>query len=473
MNNEQEPKRKRGFQMPHIYVILFIFIIVAAVSTYFIPAGQFDEVTGPEDRVSIDPQSYQQVEQTPVGAEQFMLAIPRGLVDAGEVVFFTLIIGGLFMVLRKTGIIEVGVHKLTRFFAGQSTAVIPILMVVFAVICSIIGTQELSLVYAPVIIPLMIALRYDSIVAVAVALIATTAGFMAGFLNPINTGLAQQIADLPLYSGIEFRLTAFALILGTGIWYVVHYARKVQANPESSLVYEDDAEKRNLYLHQEQTETMEFSKKQKTAAVMLGLLFAVLIYGVIVEGWFMLEMSGLFIVMGIVVGLIAGLTATQICDGFNEGFRDVLVGAVIVGVARAVAIMMEDGQVMDTIIHNLGGAVGHMPGMFSAVGMFVVQLLFNFLVPSGSGQALVTMPIMAPLSDLIGVTRQTAVLAFQFGDGLGNILFPTSGYFMATLVLAGVSWQKWVRFYLPLFFIWTAISGVLLLVAQVIQWNGA
>ena len=469
---EESQVSKKKFKMPHIYVILSLFIIFAAVATYVIPSGVYERVAGPEGRTTIDPNSYQRVEQTPVGLTEFMTAIPRGLVAAGEVIFFTFVIGGIFAVIRKTGLIEIGVDRLTRKFSSKNIVLIPVLMVVFAVICSVIGTQELSLVYVPVILPLMIALGYDSVVAVAVALIATTAGFMTGFLNPINTGLGQKISGLPVFSGIELRIAAFAVFVLVGIIYIIRYAQKVKRNPEASLVYQEDAAKRLAYLNQSTGEKRQATKRQKVAFGFLIFFFGILIYGVLAEGWFMLEMAGLFIFMGIVVGSISGLKLTDICEGFNEGFRDVLVGAIIMGIARAVAVVMEDGQVMDTIVNSLGTIVGEFPAMLSAIGMFVVQMLFSFLVPSGSGQALVTMPILAPLSDLIGVTRQTAVLAFQFGDGLGNILFPTSGYFMAALALAGVSWQKWVRFYLPLFLIWFAMAGIFLIVAQAIQWNG-
>jgi uncharacterized ion transporter superfamily protein YfcC len=318
----------------------------------------------------------------------------------------------------------------------------------------------------------MIALGFDSVVAASVALIATTAGFTTGVLNPINTGLAQKISEIPVYSGIGLRAALFAIIVMTGILYVIRYAKKVQKNPESSLVYEEDQEKRELYRNANRNSIHKATKRQAVASGFTLVFFLLLIYGVLMDGWFMLEMSGLFIIMGIVVGLIAGLKATEICEGFNEGFREVLVGAMIVGVARAVAVVMEDGQIMDTIVYSLGTIVGQFPSILSAIGMFSVQLLFNFLVPSGSGQALVTMPIMAPLSDILGITRQTAVLAFQLGDGLGNILFPTSGYFMATLALAGVAWQKWVRFYLPLFFIWVLVAIVFLIIAQSMQWVG-
>ncbi|WP_371924987.1 YfcC family protein [Halobacillus sp. A1] len=458
--------------MPHIYVILFIFSAIAAITTYFVPAGTYDRVEGPEGRTTIDPNSFQTVESNPTSLMDFMLAFPKGLESAGTIVFFTFIIGGMFMVLRKTGIIENAVDSLTRTFSNQSLAVVPVLMIVFAVICSLIGTQELSLVYVPVILPLIIALGYDSITAVAIALCATTAGFTAGFLNPINTGLGQQLAGVPLYSGIGLRITAFLIIIAIGAIYVSRYAKKIKHNPTLSLTYEDDQEKREMYKGVQHTKRFKATGRQKAASIAALGFFGILVYGVLQHSWFMLEMAGLFIMMGIVVGLIAGLSATEICEGFNEGFKSVLLGAFIVGVARTVAVIMEDAQIMDTIVYGLGGVVGNFPSIFSAIGMFGIQLAFNFLVPSGSGQALVTIPIMAPLAEIIGVTKQTAILAYQFGDGLGNILFPTSGYFMATLALAGVKWQTWVKFYLPLFGMWVLTAISFLVVAQAIQWTG-
>ncbi|WP_231597576.1 YfcC family protein [Bacillus sp. SA1-12] len=463
---------KKKFTLPHIYVLLFFFIALGAIATYLVPAGIYERVPGPEGRTTIDPASFQWVERTPVGLTEFMTAIPRGLVAAGEVVFFTFIIGGIFTVIRHTGLIEIGVDRLTRKFSTRSIALIPVLMIVFATVCSLIGTQELSLVYVPVILPLMIAMGYDSMVAAAVALVATTAGFMTGFLNPINTGLGQKISGLPVFSGIEMRFIAFIVFVLVGIIYIVRYAQKVRENPKSSLVYEEDASKRTAYLNKSEVNKPVASMRQKVAFLVLLGFFVLLVYGVLAKGWFMLEMAGLFILMGIVIGMISGLNLTNICEGFNEGFREVMVGAIIIGVARAVAVVLEDGQVMDTIVNSLGASVGEFPAIFSAIGMFFVQMLFSFLVPSGSGQALVTMPILAPLSDLIGVTRQTAVLAYQFGDGLGNILFPTSGYFLATLAIAGVPWQKWVRFYIPLFLVWLVLAIGFLIFAQMIQWNG-
>jgi uncharacterized ion transporter superfamily protein YfcC len=473
LTTEQDAGAPR-FRMPDIYVILFLFTALAAVLTHFVPAGLFDRVELPNGRVAVDPDSFRYVDSEPVGFVDFMLAIPRGLGDASVVVFFTFIIGGMFMVIRRTGVIEVAVDKLTRRFAERSVLVLPVLMVVFATVATLIGTQELALVYVPVILPLMIALRFDSVTAAGVALLATTAGFTAGVLNPVNTGLGQTIAELPLWSGLGLRAVLFVCILGAAIAWLMRYAMKVRANPEAGLLADDakEAAKRRLYLHAADEGALEYSPRQRLAGITALVFFAILVWGVLSRGWFMMEMSGLFILMGIAVGLVGGLKVNAICDAFNEGFRDVLVGAMIVGVARAVAVVLEQGQVMDTMVFGLGQLVGGFPETLSAIGMFIAQLGFNFVIPSGSGQALVTMPIMAPLSDLIGVTRQTAVLAFQLGDGLSNILYPTSGYFMATLALAGVGWDKWVRFFFPLFCIWVGIATIFMIFAQATQWTG-
>ena len=466
-------EKKKKFQMPHIYVILFTFSALAAIATYFVPAGEFERVPGPDGRETVDPNSFTQIESSPVGIIDFLTVIPRGLIDAGEIVFFTFIVGGMFMVLRTTGIIEIIVDRLANKFAKRSILLIPILTTVFAVVATLIGTPELSLVYIPVIMPLMIALGYDSVVAAGIALMGTVIGFTAGVLNPINVGLSQKIVGLPTFSGIELRIGLFAVILTVGILFLMRYAKKVQQDPiRNSLVYEEDAEKRELYKHQDDIEVRSMNTRQKLGSIAALLFLVALVYGVLGHGWFMVEMAGLFIFMGIVVGLISGLNATEISEAFTKGFREVLMGAIIIGLARSVAVVLEDGQIMDTIVNSLGSVVGELPSVLGAVGMFLAQLAINFIIPSGSGQALVTMPIMGPLADIIGVTRQTAVLAFQVGDGFAHILFPTSGYFMAALVIAGVSWQKWIRFYLPVFLVLSGIGIVTLIFAQLVQWTG-
>lgn len=476
VSGEKTKKTKRGrtFSVPHVYVILFVFSGIGAVLTHFLPAGRYERVPGPDGRTVIDPDSFEYVQSTPVGLVDFMTAIPRGLIDASEVVFFTFIIGGAFMVLRESGIIESGVNRLSQAFANRGALIIPVLMTVFAAIATIIGTQELSLVYVPVILPLMIALGFDSIVAVAIALCGTTIGFTAGILNPINTGLGQAIADLEPFSGKGLRIALFVALLIAGSYYVTRYARRVKQNPEHSLIHAepDEEEKRKLYAAGHNSSVAKLNTRQTFAAWLILPFAVILVWGVTTQGWFFIEISGLLVAMGIVVGLVAGLNTSELAEGFNRGLRDVLVGAIIVGVARSVAVVLEDGQVMDTIVLGLGALVSSLPPVISAVGMYIAQSLFNFIVPSGSGQALVTMPIMGPLSDVVGVTRQTAVLAYQLGDGLTNIIFPTSGYFMAVLAIGKVRWEKWSRFFLPLLGIWVAIAIAFLIYAQATSWNG-
>lgn len=230
--------------MPHIYiyVILFVFGVIATISTYLIPSGEFDRVKGPEGREMVDADSFHYIDSAPVGLVDFISIIPRGLIEAGEIVFFTLIIGGMFMVLRRTGIIEIGVDKLARQFINKSILIIPVLTTVFAIIATLIGTAELSLVYIPVIIPLIIALGYDSITATSIALCGTVVGFTVGVLNPINTGLAQKLSGIPTFSGIGLRLVIFVIVLFVTVLFIMKYAKKVKKDPSISLVYHDDTE---------------------------------------------------------------------------------------------------------------------------------------------------------------------------------------------------------------------------------------
>lgn len=465
------PKSKKKFKMPHIYVILFVFGVIATIATYIVPSGEFKRIKGPEGREMVDADSFHYITSAPVGIVDFISIIPRGLIEAGEIVFFTLIIGGMFMVLRRTGIIEIAVDNLARRFIYKSIFIIPVLTTVFAIVATLIGTAELSLVYIPVIIPLIIALGYDSITATAIALCGTVVGFTVGVLNPINTGLAQKLSGIPVFSGISLRIILFIVVLAVTIVFIMRYAKKVQKQPTLSSVYEDDSEKRELYQHITEHAPTTATTRQKWGIAVIFAFFIILVYGVTTQGWFMVEMAGLFIFMGVIVGIVSGLSMQTICEAFNDGFKDVLMGAIIVGLARSIAVVLEDGKIMDTIVHGLGSIIDGTTPTIAVIGMYAVQMLINFIISSGSGQALVTMPIMAPLADMLGITRQTAVLAFQLGDGFTHIFYPTSGYFMAALAIGGVSYTKWIRFFFPLFIIWVVISIITLIIAQLSGWS--
>lgn len=473
-NQYRRKGRRLGFRMPHIYVILFSLSAVASLSTYLVPATEYARVPGPDGREVVDPDQYGPVESSATSFIEFITAVPRGLVDAGEVVFFTFIIGGVFMVLRHAGIVEAALDRLLHAFSKRRILLIPLLMTVFALLATLIGTQELALVYIPVLLPVIIALGYDSITAAAIALVGTTAGFTAGVLNPVNTGLSQQISGVETFSGAGLRAVLLVVLLALGAAWTIRYARKVSADPTYSYIYGDESEKekRELYSAGMSKEARRMTWRQRVSLILAAPILGATIWGVMTQGWFMIEMAGMFILVMLVIGLFSGMRPSELSVSFSEGMRSVLEAAIIVGVARSVAVILEDGRILDTMVHGLSNLVGNLPGELSAVGMFGVQAAFNFVVPSGSGQAVVTMPVMAPLSDLLGVTRQTAILAFQLGDGLPNLIYPTSGYFMAALVIAGVRWEKWVKFYLPLLGLWVVVAISFLVFAQAINWTG-
>ncbi|QZY57570.1 TIGR00366 family protein [Crassaminicella profunda] len=456
--------------MPHIFIILFTFLAVMAVLTYVIPAGEYDRIAGPSGRMMIDPNSYHVIDSNPINLLQFFVAIPKGFVEAAWVIVLTFCVGGGFVVVKKTGIIEVTVQNLAHKLADKGIIIIPVLMCTFAIIDAFIGMPELCMVYVPIIVPLALALGFDSITAAAIALCGSAAGFTAALTNPFTVGIGQKIAGLPLYSGVKYRIVVLVVMLTIGILFVLRYARKVKANPTLSSMYQEDLIKKEQ-LKKDGNVVRKATTRQKLGGLSAGLLFIVLVFGVFKFKWDMPEIGAMFIVIGAVSGMVSGLKGKEICDAFIEGCHDVLVGALIVGLARGITVIMDQGMIIDTIIHGLSAGVKGLPSAITSVGMLVVQTLFNFLMPSGSGQTLITMPIMAPLADIVGVTRQTAVLALQIGDGFSNVFYPTSGYFMASLALAGVAWQKWAKFMLPLFLIWSAAGAAFLIIAQAIKWG--
>ncbi len=463
-------KTKKKLGIPHIFIILSLIILAVTILTYIIPAGEFTRIEGPDGRMIVDPSTYHIVEKNPATFMDFWESIPKGFVEAGWVIALTFAVGGGFVVVKKTMAINGAITWLSKKFANKGILIIPILMITFATIDCFIGMCELTMVYVPIILPLMFALGFDSLTAAATALVGSAIGFSAALANPFTVGIGQKIAGLPLYSGWQYRLIVLISMAVIGITFVMRYAAKVKKNPESSIMYELDKKTKEFILGDSSAEVV-LNTRQKLAGISALVLFGIMIFGVFNWEWEMPQIGAIFILMGVVAGLVSGMNGQQICDSFMEGCHDVLLGALIVGVARGVGVIMSDAMIIDTIINGLANLLKGLPGEITAVGMLIVQTLLNFLIPSGSGQTIVTMPIMAPLADIIGVTRQTAVLALQFGDGFSNIFYPVSGYFMATLALARVPYDKWMKAMLPLFGLFTLASAVFLVIAQMIQWG--
>jgi len=459
----------KKFQIPHTYALLFFIIIFVTVLTFVVPAGSFeravDDATG---RTFVVPDSFEYIESNPVGFFDMFKAIPKGMEQAGYIIFFVLMIGGSFGILQGTGAIEAGIGEVVKSTKGKEKIVIPLIMFIFSLAGAILGSAEEMLPFYPIVIALAIALGFDTITGTAMVLLGAGAGFAGAFLNPFTVGIAQGIAGLPLFSGIGFRLIGYFAVLGSGIIYVYRYANKIQKNPELSPTYEDDKNSKHNY---DLDEIPEFTGKHKAVLGVFVLGLAILAYGVVQLGFYITELSAMFLIIGIASGIVAKMGINQIAEEFVNGAKELVYGALVIGLATSIMVVMQEGNIMDTIIYALASVVQGLPPALSAVGMFIVQSFINLIVPSGSGQAAVSMPIMAPMADVVGITRQTSVLAFQFGDGFSNVISPTSGYFMAAIAIGGIKWEKWARWMLPLFLIWSAIGATLVFVSVLINYG--
>ncbi len=462
---------EKKLHVPHTFVILLGLILVVGILTYFIPAGSYtrhyDETTG---RNLVDPDSFTEVEKNPMTIMQFVDSGVDGFVDSGYVIALTFAVGGGFYILEKAGIITGAISTLARKMKKRGILLIPILMIAFALCDCFVGMCELTMVYVPIILPLMLAMGFDSMTAAATALVGSQIGFTLALANPFTTIIGQKISGLPLMSGWQYRLIMMVVFLAVGIFYICRYAKKVQKDPLSSPMYEIDLKTRES-IDPTTLQTAKLNTRQKIAGIVAILIFATMVYGVIAWGWDMPQIGGSFLAIGVVGGIISGMSSDEICSAFVEGSTSVLEGALIIGLSRGLAVVMNNAQITDTIVHALAVALQNVPSALSAVGMVVAQTIIEFFISSGSGQAVATMPIMAPLADLIGITRQTAVMACQFGDGLTNILYPVSGYFIATIGLAKVPYEKWVKWFMPLLCIEWGLTIVFMIIAQMIQWG--
>lgn len=467
-NTNQASEKKKKFVVPHVYVILLTLIAVCTILTYIIPAGQYTMIENATGRKVIDPNSFQYIKSTPLGLFDFLKSVPKGMAEAAEIIFFIFIVGGAFSVVQATGAIEAGLGKITKTMAGKERAIIPIIMIAFSLGGAVFGMAEETLPFIPIMVTLAIALGFDSITGVAMVLAGAGAGFTGAFLNPFTVGVAQGIAELPLFSGMGFRIVAYVCMTTLAISFVYWYAGRVKKNPKLSPMHDFDRTREDVL---DLSILKDLTAKDKSILMIVFATIGLLVFGVLKYAWYIQEISALFLGMAIIVSLVAKIGLNGFAETFVDGMANLAGGAMVVGFARAILVVMDQGHILDTILYSASGALSQLPSMFAAWGMYIFQCFLNYLVPSGSGQAAVSMPIMAPLSDLVGVTRQTAVLAFQFGDGISNIFTPTSGYFMAGLALAKIPWSKWAKWILPLILLEYFVGGVLVTIAQLIKFG--
>ncbi|MCK5684077.1 YfcC family protein [bacterium] len=467
-----------NFPIPHTYVIVFSLIIMAGIATYLIPGGKYQKknitykINGVvKSRNVIDPVSYKKVSSVPQNPWLTIKSIMEGMKhhDTVGIIFFILIIGGAFGIVTKTRAVEAALAGLVTKLGNKEKLIIPSVMIAFSIGGATFGMCEETIPFIAMVVPMAMKLGYDSITGVAMVYIGAMIGFATAFLNPFTVGIAQGIAQIKIFSGFGYRFGLWIFFTGFTIFWVMRYAAKVKANPESSLMYELDKKKKESNKH---SDTPEFNIGRKLVLIMIAIAFLLIIYGAIKLDWYIDEMVAIFFSLGIISGLINRLPLNTMAESFAKGCSDIANAAIIIGFAKTVLVLLENGKVMDTILHSVSTVVGKLPAILSIQCMYIFQTLTNFFVPSGSGQAALTMPIMAPLADMVNITRQTAVLAYQFGDGFSNMIIPTSAVTIAAIGMAGIPWGKWAKWIFPLMVIYFILGALLLIPPTLLMWNG-
>ncbi len=457
---------KRRLKVPHTLVLLFGMVGLAQILTYLLPAGAFDRVENAAGRLQVVPGSFHLTpDAEALSPLAIFTAIPKGFSAAHEIIFFVFIIGGAFAVLRASGAVDAAIGALLRRLGNRPFWLIAGGILIFALGSSTIGMAEEYLPFVPVLIVLAHALGYDAIVAVGIMTVGYGVGYGVAALNPFTVMIAQDVAGLDPASGLWYRLVLLGVFLPIGIHHVWSYAKKVGRDPSSSLVADVSPVEGSGDPGADHPR-MTSTHRWVLGAVMVTLL--VLIYGLSRWHWYLVEMGALFVALAIVLAIIARMSPDRTAVEFGKGAAELTTTALMIGVARGIQVVLDEGGVVDTIVHGISLPLQELPGALSAVGMFFVQSLANFFIPSGSGQAYVTMPIMAPLADLVGVTRQVAVLAYQFGDGFTNILVPTNAVLVGILAMAAIPFDRWVRFILPFMIKVWVVGSIALAVAVLI-----
>lgn len=470
-NALNQPGARKRFILPHGLALLTIMIFIAVVASWYVPAGQFERIKNDAGQTVVVPGSYQVVESRPATLWQGWEAILGGCVAGASIAFADFLIGGAFGIVQGTGIIQGGVYKAVRFFGARYHLAIMLIMISMITLCNFIGLSELSMVVIPIMIPMCLALGLDSLTAMAMTSIAACVGFTTGIANPFTVVISQNLVGMELYSGSWYRLIVLALAAAAGILYVLAYARKIKADPAVGIMYERDKTLRVEYGVKDDGDMdhLRLNKRQTTAGISFLIGFVIMVYGCMTKGWGLSMIASVLLLNGVCTGFIAGMNVNTLVKHFLLGLQKFVIVAFAVGIARGTLVILQNTYIIDTIVNAVAGLVQMLPSTAAAVGMLTFQFLFNSLVPSGSGQALLTMPIMFPIADLVGVTQQTAILAFQYGDGFSNLLWPTVGSLWGYLALIKLDYSEWLKFIAPLMIVWYVIAVAAVFVAQFIQ----
>ena len=477
----ESSKGIKQFKVPHVYAIIFALMVIFAVLTWIVPSGSYQrqEVNGREVTVA---GTYEQSEKTYIDEEtgdevdlrqgvfDVLQAPTRGIQEAIEVVAFILIVGGSFQVITKTGAITSGMGRVVRRFKNKDILIIPIAMVLFALGGTSFGMAEETLPFFAIFMPIMMAMGFDSMTAFMVVFVGARTGYIASTINPFNVLIAQGILGIQGNPQLWLRMIAWVVLTAVAITWVVLYARRVKKNPESSITFEDDIAKKVEFAADESALDAEFTGRQKGVLAVFIAGMCLIIWGLVTQGWYMNEISAVFLAMGLLPGVIAGFSQDVIAQEFVAGIADFAFSAIVVGLARGILVIASDGMIIDTILNALATGLGGIPAVLFTTLLYAVENLLAILVPSSSGLAALTAPIFGPLTELMGLNPEAAVWALSMGSATMSLICPTSAILVAGLgvckIKLGQWWKTVWKFFLVVSLVnivFVAISGLIAL----------
>ena len=453
--NRQPPPARRSRRFPDSLVLVFGLVVVAQLATYVLPAGEFER-----DGQQVIAGTYQRVETEPLPPFAFLASIPAGLSAAQDIIFFVFIVGGVIAVIRATGAVDALIGTAIQHLGSRPVTLIGGMVLLFALGSSTIGMAEEYLPFVPILVSMCLALRMDAVVAVGIIYVGAGVGYGCAALNPFTVLIAQDIAGVALTSGQGFRWLLLLVCTVVGVHHLLTYVRRIARAPESSFV--GDVDYASGF---QMPEDVRLTRSRIVVLSVFGAAVGLFVYGVAAREWYLTELTAILLGVALVAALVGRLGPNTVATVFCRGAAELTTTALLIGFARTIQVVLSDARVIDTVINALAEPLRTLPSAVAAVGMLAVQTACNFFIPSGSGQAYVTMPIMAPLADLTSLTRQTAVLAYQFGDGFTNMIVPTNAVLMGVLALGRIPYQRWVRFILPLLVKLYVVAILALLVA--------
>lgn len=470
MAKEVLGKKKKSWKLPHTFLVIGMILVLATIMTWLIPAGVFERILDPTTgRNLVLPDSFTLVAQNPVGPFGMFMSIMDGLVGAADVIWFTMISYGFMCMMIHVGAFNSGMGALIRLMRSKDKYLLPILIWVFGLMGAACGLYEEAYGFIPVMMSLAMALGYDALTGAVVVMGSVGVGYASAFVNPYTLAVAQSIAELPLFSGIGFRIICFIVFMTAYMLFTMRYANKVRKDPTKSYVYGDNFEHLSVGSSREELMGTKMTTNHKWSLIVFLITIVIFVFGALQFGWYFSELSAVYIIAMFIIGFINKLTPSEVCAKAVEIYKEILFACLVIGLARAILVVMQNGEIVDSVCYYMSNLLIGLPKTVAAVAMMLFQTLLNFFVPSGSGQAATSMPIMVPLADLIGMNRQIAVLAFQFGDGFSNLFWPTMT--SISCAIAGCKLNKWYKFFGPLFGILLTLECVMMVIAVLINYG--